>query len=117
MTVDASLFPKPSVSASGEYRFPVAPGANGFAWAAYQHVGRRTTDFSSLPSRYRPMDWYDVVDARVGARHGPLEVSFYAKNLTDSGGVLRALASTPFDAEGEHRITPRTLGLTARYTY
>ena len=113
----APFVPRVSVSASGEYRFPLAPGWNGLAWAAYQHVGQRTTEFSALLPRYRLMDSYNVVNVRLGAQQGPLEVSLYAKNLTDSGGVLRSLASTPFDAEGAYRITPRTIGVTARYTF
>ncbi len=113
----APFVPKVSVSASGEYRFPVIPGWDGFVYASYQHVGQRTTEFSPLLARYRLMDSYNVVNTRLGAQQGPVEVSLYAKNLTNSGGVLRALASTPFDAEGAYRITPRTVGVTARYTF
>ena len=113
----APFVPKVSVSASGEYRFPVFPGWDGFVWAAYQHVGQRTTEFSPLLSRYRVMDSYNVVNSRIGAQQGPVEVALYVKNLANSGGVLRALASTPFDAEGAYRITPRTIGMTARYTF
>lgn len=113
----APFVPRVQISASGEYRYPLGGGLTGFAWAAYQHVGQRTTDFSPRLSRYRSMDSYNVVNVRLGAQDGPLEVSLYAKNLFDSGGVLRQLAATPFDAEGAYRITPRTVGLTARYTY
>ena len=113
----APFVPKVSISASGEYRFPLYAGWNGFAWAAFQHVGRRTTDFSPLLSSYRVMDSYNVVNTRIGAQQGGVEASFYVKNLTNSGGVLRALAATPFDAEGAYRITPRTVGVTARYTF
>ena len=113
----APFVPKVSISASGEYRFPLVPGWSGFAWAAYQHVGQRTTEFSPLLARYRAMDSYNVINTRAGVQQGPLEVSLYVKNLTNSGGVLRALAATPFDAEGAYRITPRTVGATARYTF
>ncbi len=113
----APFVPRLSLSSTAEYRFPVMAGTDAFVWAAYQHVGGRATDFNPTLQRYRTMGGYNVVNARVGAERGPFEVSLYVKNLTDSRGIQRALASTPFDSEGAYRITPRTIGVTGRYTF
>jgi iron complex outermembrane recepter protein len=110
----APFVPKYSFNGTAEYVFPVSDAIEGFVWGNYQYVGDRATDFSSLQSRYRKMDSYNVVNVRAGARVRDVEVSAFVKNLGDSRGVLRALASTPFDAEGAIRIQPRTVGLTVR---
>ncbi|QXQ06773.1 TonB-dependent receptor [Sphingosinicellaceae bacterium] len=113
----APYVPKFTFTGSGEYAFPLSEKVEGFVWGNYQHVGSRTTDFSDLQSRFRDMGAYDVVNLRAGVRVGSTEASVFVKNLADSGGVVRALASTPFDAEGVIRIQPRTAGVTVRTNF
>ena len=110
----APFVPKYSATGSAEYMFPLTDRINGFGWANYQFVDRRATDFSDLQSRYRRMGSYNLLNLRAGVRLQSIELSAFVKNLTDSRGVLRALASTPFDAEGAIRVQPRTIGMTAR---
>lgn len=110
----APFVPKYSFNATAEYAFPVTEAIEGYVWGNYQYVDDRATDFSDLQARYRTMGAYNMVNLRAGARVGEVEVSAFVKNLTDSRGVLRALASTPFDAEGAIRVQPRTVGVTVR---
>lgn len=113
----APYVPRGTFNGTAEYVWPVSDTVEGFVWGNYQYVGERATDFSSLQSRYRKMGQYNVVNVRAGARVGEVEVSAFVKNLGDSRGVLRALASTPFDAEGAIRIQPRTVGMTVRASF
>lgn len=110
----APYVPRWSGSATANYVFPISPALRGLLWANYQYVGRRATEFDPAAPRYRAMAAYGLLNLRAGVYIGPTEVSAYVRNATDSGGVLRALPSTPFDFEGRIRVQPRTIGVTAR---
>jgi iron complex outermembrane receptor protein len=113
----APFVPKYSLTTTAEYRFPLTGDIEGFVWGNYQYVDKRGTDFDSALSTYRKMSAYNLVNLRAGATVNDVELSVFVKNLTDSRGVLRQLASTPFDAEGAIRVQPRTVGVTARASF
>lgn len=108
---EAPFVPQTFLTSSIEYQFQLL-GGNGFFWTGYRYIDDRTTEFNPAAARYRVMDSYSVVDARIGVEFGKFEVAIFGNNLSDSDGVVRALAQTAFDSEGAYRITPRTVGVT-----
>jgi len=107
--------PEFAFNAFAEYGFPAFNNWDGFLWANAQFVGERHTEFNHDPTtNYRKMDSYTVANLRIGVRNEDLEISLFANNLFDDGGVLRALRRPPFDPDAVIRIQPREVGLVVR---
>lgn len=107
-----------SFNTSLNYGFPVTDRIDGFVWANAQFVGERHTEFNQDPTtNYRRMDDYTVANLRAGITWDNMELSLFANNLLDSGGVVRALRRPPFDPDAVIRLMPRTVGVTLRASF
>ena len=61
---------------------------------------------------------YDLLNFRVGVRHGVWDVAFYVNNITDDThlAVTRPRARFP-GARGVHDGQPRTFGISTRFDF
>jgi len=110
--------PELSFSATADYVIPLKNGMEGLFWANVQHIGERHTEFNQDPTtNYRRMGAYTVANMRFAVRWEDLEVSLYARNLFDDGGVIRALRRPPFDPDAVIRTEPRTIGVVVRKSF
>ncbi len=105
------------LNGSVEYRHPLTHDLYGFIWANMSYIDDRGTEFSKSQPNYRHMSDYTVANMRIGVDKANWELSLYANNLMDSRGTIRALRRPPFDPDAQIRLQPRTVGVTARYTF
>jgi iron complex outermembrane receptor protein len=124
------------------YTQPVAEGFIGYATGVYQHVGDRTTQVGddlpgfgvvnllALPHTiggpltqttfsFNPvLPAYDIINLRLGVRHGNFDVAFFINNLTDERALLALDRERGFLARvGYLTNAPRTFGLTSRVDF
>lgn len=110
----APFVPEFSFNGTVEYNQPISGDTNGFIWSNIQHVGKRNTEFDLEAANARNMSSYTLANLRVGVMWEAYEISLFANNLFDSGGVIRALRRPPFDPDARIRVEPRTIGVSLR---
>jgi iron complex outermembrane recepter protein len=124
--------PRWSGTLTAEYN-TLLPGANwhAFAGGAYHYVGPRFSDVEGAtltPTLLLPADVevrsYSSLDLHLGASHGGLRVSLYAKNLTDKNAYLAPTfyrySVTPFNTPIDIQapvLQPRTIGISVDQTF
>lgn len=123
--------PKYSGSVSADYEWSVGNDAVAYVGGNLRVLGDQTAGFNAA---YRAafgqriaIDGYSVVDLRAGVRFGNATVSVYARNLTDSYGVVSAgdfpvavpaaLGGTGVPLVTASTIRPRTIGATVGYRF
>jgi len=135
--------PKFQMSVSATYQQDVAPGYQGYATATYNHVGSRYTQVADQEAgvgtlnllsfgkntiggpltqstfTFDPlMPSYDLINLRLGVRHGYWDVALYVNNLTDQSAYLALDRERGFRARvGYLTNQPRTFGLTSRFDF
>jgi len=124
--------PRWSGTLTAEYN-TLLPGANwhAFAGGAYHYVGPRFSDVEGAtltPTLLLPADAevrsYSTIDLHLGASHGGLRLSLYAKNLTDKYAYLAPTFyrysvkpfNTPIDIQSPV-LQPRTIGISVDQTF
>ena len=111
----APYVPELSFNATANYVRPLNDQLEGYLWANMVYIGDRHTEFNHDPnSNYRKMDAYAAFNLRAGVNWKNMDISVFANNLFDDGGVVRALRRPPFDPDAVIRIEPRTIGVTVR---
>ena len=123
--------PRWSGALTAEYNTPLAKNWHAFAGGSYHYVGPRfsgvegQTDDQTVPL---PADAevrsYSTVDLHLGASHGGLRVSLYAKNLANKYAYLApsfyrytlAPIYTPIDIQAPV-LQPRTIGVSVDQTF
>jgi outer membrane receptor protein involved in Fe transport len=107
---------------SAAYTHPIADGWDGSVSAIYRNIGSRPNAFivNSLTSGFHEdLPGYYTLDLQAAVSRGPIEISLFAKNVTDQRGITTLASSTgslapnppglnPYEAAV---ITPRTIGL------
>ena len=123
--------PRWSATLSGDYEWAIGDNARAFVGANLRTVSHRTSGFSAA---YRAafghlivLDGYQTVDLRAGVDFGHFSIGAYARNLTNSDGLVNAggyPTTIPVVVGGNNvplatasRIRPRTLGLTLGFNY
>ena len=135
--------PKFQASAAATYQGQLAPGFQGYATGTYQHVGSRYTQLADQEAGVGTLNLlsfgantiggpltqstftfdpllpaYDLLNLRVGVRHGYWDVALYANNLTDEKAFLALDRERGFRARvGYLTNMPRTFGLNARFDF
>jgi iron complex outermembrane receptor protein len=134
--------PKFHMAAAATYRQPIGPDYQGYASATYQHVGSRYTQLSDTESNgvqslttfgntgiggpftqasytYDPLlPAYDIVNARLGVRHGYWDIAFFVNNITNEKALLANDRERNFRARfGYLTNQPRTFGISSRFEF
>ena len=135
--------PKFQAAASLTYQQEIKQGFFGYATGTYQHVGSRYTQvgdedpgfgavnlLSFAPNTiggpltqntftFNPLlPAYDVVNLRLGVRHGTWDVALFVNNLTDEKALLSLDRERGLRARVSYLTNqPRTFGLTTRLDF
>jgi iron complex outermembrane receptor protein len=134
--------PKFQMAASATYQQPMGPSAQGYINANYQHVGSRYTQLAdqepgvgtvNLAALSTPiggpltqntftfdplMPSYDIINARIGCRHGAWDIAFYVNNITNKSAELALDRERGFKARvGFLTNQPRTFGISSRVDF
>jgi iron complex outermembrane recepter protein len=109
--------------ASAEYGFPAIENRKPYLRIDYQYTTAQTAlqpiqnpnNGVSDPT-YTGLPETKNLSLRAGLRWGGIDLSLFARNLTDSHPVLSHTRDTTFsDLFYDHTIRPRTIGITATY--
>jgi iron complex outermembrane receptor protein len=133
--------PKFQAALALTYQQPVAEGFQGYGTGTYTHIGSRftqvgdnllgTLDLNSFGANaiggpltqstftYDPkLPAYDIVNLRLGVRHGNWDLAFFCNNLTDERAFLALDQERGTRARiGYLTNQPRTFGLTTRVDF
>jgi iron complex outermembrane recepter protein len=133
--------PKFEMALAATFQQPITQGYIGYVAGTYQHVGSRFTqvgddqlgvlDLTSFGKNaiggpltqttflYDPeLPAYDLVNLRLGVRHGNWDVAFYCNNLADERAFLALDRERGTRARiGYLTNQPRTFGLTTRVDF
>jgi iron complex outermembrane receptor protein len=113
--------PRWSGSLTADYSVPISSAAKAVFGGSVNYVGSRTSDYSQRLPKH--VDAYTTVNLRAGIESDRWSLSAFAKNLTDSGGVLvyasqglapSAAPGAPYSAA---IIQPRTLGAEVAFRF
>ena len=130
--------PKFQMALAATYQQPVAEGYQGYVTGNYQHVGSRYTQLVDQEAgvgtislypiggpltqdtfTFDPLlPAYDIVNFRLGVRHGIWDVAFYVNNITDERALLALDRERGLRArEGFLTNQPRTFGVATRFDF
>jgi iron complex outermembrane receptor protein len=133
--------PKFEMALAATYQQPISQEFLGYLTGTYQHIGSRftqvgddllgTLDLNSFAPHtiggpltqstftYNPLlPAYDIVNLRLGVRHGNWDIAFFANNLTDERAFLALDRERGTRARiGYLTNQPRTFGLTTRVDF
>ena len=107
--VDAAV--RNSWSASLDYRPPLSDTVTGIFRVDYQHAGKGQFTLRNQPVQIIERPQRDLVNLRVGAGVGPVEVALFANNLfdEDAPSIIGPFSLFPDDVEQR----PRVIGVSA----
>jgi iron complex outermembrane receptor protein len=110
-----------SGSVSADYTFPVTGSLDGNLGGGVTYVGDRMSSFTSSAQAQRFMlRSYTTAELHAGVQSMDWNVTLYIKNLTDARGYLSATAqnaTTGISSYGLLLIQPRTVGISATYSF
>ena len=138
--------PKFQMALAATYQQPIGTGSNGYANATYQHIGSRYTQLADQEPGVGVLDMnsfgegggqtiggpltqntftfnpllpaYDLVNLRLGLRHGAWDVALYCNNLTNEKALLALDRERGFRARvGFLTNQPRTFGINSRVDF
>jgi iron complex outermembrane receptor protein len=132
--------PKFQAALSATYRQPITPDTQGYFTGTYQHVGSRYTQladteltgvqslttfgntgiggpFTQASYTFNPLlPAYDLVNLRLGVRHGYYDIALFVNNLTDETAFLANDRERNFRARFGYLVNqPRTFGINFRF--
>lgn len=138
--------PKFQMAVAATYQQPVGASSNAYLNATYQHIGSRYTQLADQEPGVGVVDMnsfgegggqtiggpltqntftfnpllpaYDLVNLRLGFRHGVWDIALYCNNLTDKRALLALDRERGFRARvGFLTNQPRTIGLNSRVDF
>jgi len=110
--------PNWTVSASGEYIFPIADEMDGLLRADFNHYGRSfssNNEASAATQRERPA--WTALNLRAGIIREDWEITLFVDNVTNTRANLADSRSIAAETPGRQRIVtnrPRTIGIDVR---
>ncbi|WP_426700745.1 TonB-dependent receptor [Rhodanobacter sp. Col0626] len=106
---------------SADYTFPLGGSLDGNLGAGVTYVGDREGGFTASAQAQRfLLRPYTTAELHAGVQSMDWNVSLYVKNLTDARGYLSATAqnaTTGVSSYGLLLIQPRTVGISATYSF
>lgn len=105
--------PKWRSTIGAEYEAPISSTVTGRAGISWLFTGRRRSGFDAAAGQ-RSLDDYSQIDAHAGVDVGQFRIDAFARNLTDSRGIVN-LATFGSARDGNFSasvIRPRSFGLT-----
>jgi iron complex outermembrane receptor protein len=135
--------PKFQAALAATYQQPISAGFQGYVTASYQHVGSRFTQVGDdVPgfgivniNSFAPntiggpltqntfvfdpeLPAYDIVNLRLGVRHGVWDVAVFANNLFDERALLALDRERGLLARVGYLVNqPRTIGVSTRFDF
>jgi iron complex outermembrane receptor protein len=133
--------PQFQMSAAATYQWELRSGSLGYVTGSFYHIGSRFTEegdqllgtlnllsygkntlggpLTASTFNYNPeMPAYDIVNLRLGVRHGQWDVSLYGNNLTDDKAFLAIDRERgTFARVGYLTNQPRTFGVSVRVQF
>ncbi|MCF6195906.1 MAG: TonB-dependent receptor, partial [Emcibacter sp.] len=106
--------PNWTVTASGEYIFPLANAMDGLLRADFNHYGR---SFSSNNGEQRTRPAWTALNLRAGVIRDEWEITLFVDNVTNTHANLADSRSIAAETPGRQRIVtnrPRTIGIDVR---
>lgn len=106
---------------AAEYNFPLGGAWEGNVGGGVTYVGDRESSFTTSAQAQRfGLRSYTTAQLHAGIQSADWAVSLYVKNLTDARGYLSATpqnATTGVSSYGLALIQPRTIGVSATYSF
>ena len=115
--------PKWTANLSADYEWRAFGDGIAFVGGSVRMIDDQETDFDlafrTAFGRRLVIDNYESVDLRAGFEVGAVTATFFAKNLFNSRGLTDAggFGTRPGTAVAVSPIRPRTLGVTAGFTF
>ena len=115
--------PKWSASGSADYEWTVADDVMAFVGGSIRWLSEQKTDFDpayrAAFGRRLSIDSYETVDLRAGVDFGTFNFAIYAKNVTDSEGLIDAgeFQTRPGNLVTATPLQPRTFGATVGFSF
>lgn len=138
--------PKFQAALAATYQQPISPGFLGYVTTSYQHVGSRFTQvgddvpgfgvvnllsfqqsggatiggpLTQTTFTFDPeLPAYDIVNLRLGVRHGVWDIAVFANNLFDERALLALDRERGLRARVGYLVNqPRTIGISTRFDF
>ena len=115
--------PEWTASASADYQWPVSARATAFVGGSFRWISRQATDFDPAYldtfGRRLIIDSYEMLDLRAGVDFDKLNLTLFAKNVTNSDGLVHAgdYLTRPGDLVTAALVRPRTFGATVGFSF
>ena len=108
--------PEWTATATFDYEFPISDRIQGVVGSVVRYVDDRNTSFpNSTTYTNIQLDSYVLADLRAGVRVGDLEITAFARNLTNSDARLAGFTELGINEVNVAR--PRTIGLAASLAF
>ncbi|MFZ0269235.1 TonB-dependent receptor [Caulobacter sp.] len=110
--------PRTATTFSADYERPLTAKVTGRAGVSWRHTGKRRSDFDTTYGQRR-LEAFDVVDAYAGVSIERFRIEAFARNLTDSDGIvaLGGPGTAPDGAASAAVVRPRSFGVTLGVRY
>jgi outer membrane receptor protein involved in Fe transport len=107
-----------SSTVGADYERALTGSASGIAGISWRYTGRRESAFDTTYGQ-RDLSSYNQIDAHIGVILNQFRIDAFARNLTDSRGILDvgAVGSAGNGAIAESITRPRSFGLSLGYRY
>jgi len=115
--------PEWAASASADYEWPVGGHAIAFVGGSLRWISEQATDFDpgylAAFGRRLVIDGYETLDLRAGLDFNRFNVTVFAKNVTNSDGLIHAgdYLTRPGNFVTATPIRPRTIGATVGFSF
>jgi outer membrane receptor protein involved in Fe transport len=109
--------PKWQATIGGEYEHPLSASVTGRAGISWHYTGKRYSDFDAA-SGQRRLSGFSQIDAHAGVDVGRFRLDAFARNLTNSRGIVNLSFFGAANGDIAAAITrPRSFGLALGYRY
>ena len=108
-----------SSTLAADYERPLNDRFNGTAGVSWRYTGSRFASFSAAPPEHQRLSPFGQLDAHVGVTFDKFRIDAFARNLTDSKGIvdLGGAGSALNGGVAAAIVRPRSFGATLGFRY